>query len=276
MTTEDEDRAVNKSSQSTRLEYARSGLIGCLTPQANTTVEPEFNILIPPGFAVLNARLTSRKDSIEARLADYMHNLDQQYAQFGNAPLQALALATTGASYLTGRAREDAQVDAMQRKLGIPVITAARAVCDALGTLSATRIALVSPYPEPLTEQSVRYWTSRGLHVAQVKNVYEESETFHPIYSLRSDATTSALHALRDSDAQAIVMLGTGLPTLRPIAAHAAWQGPPVLSCMLCLVWRTVLAVGNASGEGDAHDLNRWMAATHWRERLPQEHATRR
>ena len=55
----------------TELEYAKRGLIGVLTPQANTTVEPEFTILWPAGVAMLNARLTSPKKTIEERLVDY-------------------------------------------------------------------------------------------------------------------------------------------------------------------------------------------------------------
>ena len=51
--------------QVARLEYAAKGLVGCLTPQANTTVEPEFNILLPAGYAVLNARLTSLRPIAE-------------------------------------------------------------------------------------------------------------------------------------------------------------------------------------------------------------------
>ncbi len=43
------------------LEYAPRGLVGMLTPQANTTVEPEFNLLWPPGVAMINARLMSDK-----------------------------------------------------------------------------------------------------------------------------------------------------------------------------------------------------------------------
>ena len=49
-----------------QVNYAPKGLIGVLTPQANTTVEPELAIMMPPGFAWINARLTSDKPGIEA------------------------------------------------------------------------------------------------------------------------------------------------------------------------------------------------------------------
>ena len=52
------------------VEYARKGLIGVLTPQANTTVEPEFAILMPPGYAFLNARMVSDKPTMQGRLDD--------------------------------------------------------------------------------------------------------------------------------------------------------------------------------------------------------------
>ena len=58
------------------LEYAKRGLIGVLTPQANTTVEPEFSILRPAGVTMLNARLTSSKKTIEERLVDYTHKIE--------------------------------------------------------------------------------------------------------------------------------------------------------------------------------------------------------
>ena len=58
------------------VEYARKGLIGVLTPQANTTVEPEFAILMPPGYAFLNARMVSEKPTIEGRLGDYFGNME--------------------------------------------------------------------------------------------------------------------------------------------------------------------------------------------------------
>ena len=59
------------------VEYAPQGLIGVLTPQANTTVEPEFWIMLPPGVALINARMTSDKSSLEARLVDYFDQMDR-------------------------------------------------------------------------------------------------------------------------------------------------------------------------------------------------------
>ena len=77
------------------LEYASRGLIGMLTPQANTTVEPEFNILWPRGIAMLNARLLSDKRSITERLADYFEHYDDSLKQFANAPVGAVGAACT-------------------------------------------------------------------------------------------------------------------------------------------------------------------------------------
>ena len=135
------------------LEYAPRGLVGMLTPQANTTVEPEFNILWPRGVAMINARLMSGKASMTARLVDYFDNYAASLAQFANAPVGVVAAACTGASYLAGREREAAVARDIAERHKHPFITAAVAVVDALTVLKAKRIGLVSPYPDDSTRR---------------------------------------------------------------------------------------------------------------------------
>lgn len=251
------------------LEYAPKGLIAVLTPQANTTVEPEFAVLCPPGYAWINARLTSDKPTIEERLLDYAARLEQQAAQFANAPIDVMALGTTGTSYLLGTAQEDQITAAARTKLGVPLITAGIAVCAALELLDARRIGLVSPYPESLTAASTDYWQARGFQVAALSSAYQASDSFHPIYSLTGASAASAQsELLAGTDLDAVVLLGTGMPTLAAIRQAAECDGPPVVSSMLALVWRCVASL--EPGEADRAALLRWIGASDWSHRLDE------
>ena len=101
-------------------DYGSAGLIGVLTPQANTTVEPEIWTLLPPGWSMVNARLTSSEDTIEARLVDYTTKFADTAAQFANAPVDVIVAACTGASYLIGAEAEARIVAEIEARRGAP------------------------------------------------------------------------------------------------------------------------------------------------------------
>ena len=248
------------------LEYASRGLVGMLTPQANTTVEPEFGILWPPGVAMINARLMSDKGTISARLVDYFANYGAALKQFANAPIKVVGAACTGASYLAGREREASLVAELTASNGYPFITAALAVVDALTVLKAKRIGLVSPYPDDLNQASVAYWASHGFDAVEVVSLINTDSAFHPIYSLDGASATRALRSLEATPLDAIVMLGTGMPTLAPIVSVIGWAGAPVMSCNLCLAWRMVAAVDERAP--DASGLEPWLRGEGWVRRL--------
>ena len=251
------------------LEYAPRGLVGMLTPQANTTVEPEFNILWPKGVAMINARLLSDKGTISARLVDYFENYGASIRQFANAPLGVAAAACTGASYLAGREREAAVVKDIIARSGFPFFTAALAVVDALNVMKAKRIGLVSPYPDDLNSASIAYWQSHSFEVTEVSKAFNAESTFHPIYSLEGSVAGQALLRLEDKRLDAIVMLGTGMPTLRPIAETIGWKGAPVMSCNLCLAWRVVEALDREAPRRST--LDAWLEGQNWIEKLNEK-----
>ena len=235
-----------------------ASVIGVLTPQANTTVEPEFWCLLPPDWSLLNARLTSTGGDVEARLRDYAQNLEERCEQFANAPLRSIAFACTGSSYLIGHEQEEALVNELSDRHGRTLVTAARAVREALGVLGARRISLVSPYPASLTRAAVRYWESVGLEIVAIQGAAVAGDSFHPIYAMSPQASSLAVRALADQPGDAIVLLGTGMPTLATLAEPRAAGAAPVLSVNLALAWAA------CGGESGPVTLPAWLDGGHW------------
>jgi maleate cis-trans isomerase len=237
------------------LEYGARGLVGVLTPQANPTVEPELSMLLGPEIGMLTARLVCTHPDMLTRLLDYFFKLDETLATFGDAPLRVVGFACTGTSYLLDPEEEAAKLAGQK----VPVITAAAAVERALDELGARKIAIVSPYAAWLTEACVAHWRRRGREVLAV-TAPETPGGFHSIYTTRGRTILDAVRAAEASRPEAIILAGTGLPTLSAVAAH---RGPPALSSNLCLAWSMEAALGNRA------TLAEWLAPdAPWREVL--------
>lgn len=249
-----------------RFDYTPDGLFGMLVPQANTVVEPEFALLTPPTQGMMTARLVHDHPHIEERLRQYFDQVDKTMSRFANAPLSAIAFGCTGASYLVGVNREDAVVAEHADK--VPLITAAKAVCACLALCCARRIALVSPYPAWLTDASVAYWAERGFEVSDVQSMTAGDGMFHPIYTIPGAWTVTAVARAQALDVDAVLVLGTGLPSLHALADRNRADAPPVLACNLCLAAVTIALVGGTPLT--AQVLSRqWLAETApWRRRL--------
>ncbi len=244
------------------LEYAPKGLIGVLTPQANTTVEPEFSILCQPGYGLVTARLTSDKAGMDDRLVDYALSLEETVDRFANVPLGVVLFACTGASYLVEPGEERATIAKIEAERRLKLITAADAIADALDALGAAKVGIVSPYGDPLHDHALRYWSERGIGIAEVARIKSVDAAFHPIYALGADVSMDQLGELTGKDLDAVAMLGTGLPTLPTILAAGA-RPVPVISPNLCLMWAATLALGGVAPS--AENLRPWLDGSTWR-----------
>jgi len=247
------------------VEYGQNGLWGVLTPQANTTVEPELWALLPPGQSLINARLVSTHATIEERLVDYTTRFGETAERFANAPVTCIAAACTGASYLIGADREAEIVDEMQLHFGVPFLTAALATVAALRATEARRIALLTPYPEALNRPCVPYWESFGFEVVAKAGPALEDTAFHPIYAMSASGVLASYRELSETNADAVLMLGTGMSTLGPILTGLDEGLTPAVSCNLALAWAAGQALPWDTLDGETFEG--WRKAAHWRRR---------
>lgn len=247
-------------------EYGAGGVVGILTPQSNTTVEPELAVLLPADTNMLVGRLRSSREQLADRLREYLETVGTAFSQLSAIQLDVLYFACTGACYELGAERE---AELLRAAVGgrCDVISAAGAVDKALAVAGARRLAIVSPYPRWLTDACSRFWADRGFDVRQVVQIHEDNVAAD-IYGLRTERVEAALAAVNQHGVDAVLLAGTGMPTLGTLVKRSqSSQHALVLSANACMSWYVTQTL--ASEPLSAASLQEFMSpAAQWSERF--------
>jgi maleate isomerase len=225
--------------------YGSTGKFGIGTPQANPTVEAEMGILLPRSCTIHVTRLTSSSTSPEQRLREYLLNVERSLGAFDTLRPDVFGFACTGSSYLLGPAVEQRLIEAAQARFGYRVETAARAILWGLARMNARRIAVVAPYPADLIAAAESYWTQAGIEVVRTVRIATRTADTRGIYELGSEQLAAALAGLPDDGIDAVLVSGTGLPSLPVIRQRTS--GMPIISSNICLAGRLL----DLHGRGD-------------------------
>jgi len=226
--------------------------IGVLVPPANPTVEVELPRMAPATVSLHYARMHAPGDTrpggetagMVERTRAYVAALDGPARSIGEVGPAVVLLAHTASSYATGYQDEPRLVERLVQAAGCPVITAAGAIVDALRHLGVRRIALATPYPDDIGALGRAFWQAAGFEVAShrrldgVTNIYDETEARAAELARQANAAA----------AEAVLLSGTGLPTVGVLESLERELGKPVLSSTQALLWRALRAVGVTEG----------------------------
>jgi maleate isomerase len=244
------------------VSYGRGGTIALLTPSGNPTAEPEISVQLLPDVSLLTARMVSTASSIAERLRDYGDGLGKWVEEFKGIAVDAVIFACTGTSYL--RNQSDPLPRVLSGSLGkIPLITPAEALKSGLAALRVGTISIISPYPEDLTERARLHWIREGLGIAEIHRIVT-NRPGHPIYSTSISDIVEVIEKAQRTECGAIVILGTGAPSLAAIASVGSDTRSPILSSNLCTGW----AVANLL-DGGSTPIEKWISPeAPWRKEL--------
>jgi maleate isomerase len=224
------------------------GRIGVLVPPGNPTVEPEMYRMAPAGVSIHFARFDPGDDMREPGGAEGMEERTRAMLTGLAAPARAIAavkpavvvLAHTGVSYVNGFGNEQALIDRLAKLAGATAVTAARSIQRALEHLGVKKLALGTPYSEAMSALGKAYWQAAGFEVAgyhrleDVGNIYAESEERAYRLARQADA----------ADAEAVLVSGTGLPTVGMLERLEQDLGKPAITSMQASLWQALRLAG--------------------------------
>jgi maleate cis-trans isomerase len=211
-------------------------------------VEPELYRMAPPGVTFHFARLQAPASEgpaggaagMEDRTRAYLDGLDDPTRALGEVGLALVLLAHTASSYALGWGREQPLVERLAALGRAPALLAAHAVQAALRHLGVRRLALGTPYPESISRQGRAYWEAAGFELVGyhrlegVVSIYDESEERAADLARRADTR----------EAQAVLLSGTGLPTVSVLERLEHELGKPVISSNQACCWRALRLAG--------------------------------
>ena len=248
-------------------DYGSAGRVVVATPQANPTVESEFGIMLPRRVSLHVTRLQSRAADSAGRLVEYLEKLDSSIASLDSFRPDAFGFACTGSSYLVGEGEEDEIVARAEARSGLRIDTATAAIRWMLAHLGARRIALLSPYPEALHAAAATYWKATGIQIVRSARVAIRTEDTRGIYELRAADAGPALAALDLTGLDAVLVSGSGLPSLPLLAS---WPGmPPLISSNACLAARLMDRLG-VPPRTDTLNSDPMAGLAGWQDRLAE------
>ncbi len=198
--------------------------------------------MAPTGVTIHFARLDSgagapgTPEAMEQRTLGYLDALPGAVRSLAALRPDVIVLAHTAVSYLNRAVGEAALAARLTDLGGTPATTAAGAVSAGLRRLGVKRLALATPYPESISAAGRAFWEASGFEVVgyhrlrDVANIYDETE--ERAYALGRAADVPA--------AEAVMISGTGLPTIGIIERLERELGKPVVTSQQASLWRAL------------------------------------
>jgi maleate isomerase len=217
---------------------------GVLIPSTNTTAESEYSRLLPPEWQAHYGRMMTSSAGKTPFSPPKDEDVDYQATLLGTARVEAVFLLQTSASLF----RDDYCADVSRRiaaAAGVPGFTSAMAIGEAMQALGTRRIAIVSPYSEPVNASAKRYYESKyGLEVVALEG-FAATDSY-AIGQLGPENAQDAFRRIDRPQIEAFVVPGGNFPTMASIEGWEKEFGKPVVTTNQAALWAVRQRLGSA------------------------------
>ena len=221
--------------------------IGLLLPSSNTTMEPEFYSIAPSGVSIHTARMMLHDvtpESLESMAGDAFDAAEL----LSTAGVDVMVYGCTSGSLVKGIEWEENLVKELQKASGIPTVTTAGAVVEALKAVRATKVTVVTPYIDELNKLEKSFLEAHGFRVASIKGLGLTDNQM--IGKVSSDEIRGLIDPTPGTDC--LFISCTNLPVTSMIQDLESQYDVPVVTSNQASMWSALssMSQGNVEGYG--------------------------
>jgi maleate isomerase len=216
---------------------------GALIPATNTTVEIEYTRLLPAEWQAHYARVMTSSADKTPFSPPKDADVEYQARLLGTARVEIVVLIQTSASLFADD--YDAAAMRLMAASGVPALTSAMAIGEALGALGTRRVALVSPYSAEVNQRARRYYEEKyGLSIVALEG-FAATDSY-AIGQLGPENARDAFARIDRPDIEAFVVPGGNFPTMASIAAWEREFKKPVVTTNQAALWAMRRRLGSS------------------------------
>lgn len=217
--------------------------IGLLVAASDRVVEADFHAFLPKRVSFHAARLFQSLRSTTASLeslAELANSAEPSAASVARAEPELILFACTAASMLKGRGWESELARRIATITGIPAITTAEAIVNALGALSLERLFLLSPYAGDVAGLIVAYLEAGGIAVAGSAALFSEKLGDVPATSPAQIRASVLANRAAIQKSNGLLIAGASVRALGMVEDLERELGVPVVSSNQAILWQAL------------------------------------
>lgn len=217
---------------------------GVLVPSTNTSVQPEFDGMRPPGvtnhisrIAIPNIPLRNDDDFSELIRLIELAQIAAVDSIMSCEP-DHLVLGISAETFWDGLDASRRLKESLIERTGLQVSTGADACRVVLELFGARRIAVITPYQPVGDRNVVRFFGECGFDVARIHGLKCESPVH--IAHVQESELRDVILRLDGDDVDAIVQVGTNLAMARLAGQAETWLNKPVIAINTAIFWHAL------------------------------------
>ncbi len=221
--------------------------VGLMVPATNTTFEPDFALVLPKEVTLHAHRLWMSGDVGGEDFVDKVNEGIEEASEYlAMAKAEVIAYGFTTGSFYRGIAYSQQLEERIQKAAGVPGVTPATAIVEALHHFGAKKISVATPYPEWNNAMLLRYLDEAGFDVLNLEGDPRPASIAirEPMWNQEPESILEFASKVCRTEADVLLCPCTAWRVLEVVKKLEQRLGIPVVTANQATIWVTFRKLG--------------------------------